>query len=478
MFFKRSHVFFTGDEMSRWGLEPDECTLVYVQQRPGGKIVRKKLGFVIRSQAFTGFPQGYIELFLRQRDHGDSELLTRGMMDCTTLGLPLAPGLKFKGNLLRSLKQDVAVRNVVGQLNSSKTGSATLSLPCGWGKTACALAVVSLIGRKAFVLVHTRLLATQWEERISTFLPGARVKVMEGSSDFEADPGGTDVVIGLMQSLAKVPQDVQMSNRFSSFGLLIVDEAHHAPCTSIRSAMLCFGARYTLGLTATPYRQDGLTDFITWSCGQPALVIPPKFLDCEVHVVDFARKRKADKSELMMAGIAGCTLVDQLACSEERNDFICDLAVKSAQALRSGILVVTSRRAHAEALYSGVRGLMGDRDTGLIMGGCEEGVSTRETGRESSGRPHVIISTMQMVCEGFDRGDSLRGLVLASPRSHSSESTWLVQTVGRVCRAAAGGGSGAPQASVVYDIVDQNSTCKSMFRQRKTGYQRFGCKMK
>lgn len=464
--------------MCRWGLEPDECSLIYVQQRPGGKIVKKKISFVIRSQQFFGFPQGYIERILRQRSPHEAELLTEGMMDCTTLGLPLAPGLKFKGNLLRSLKQDVAVRNVVAQLKSSKTSSATLSLPCGWGKTACGLAVVSLIGRKTFVLVHTRLLATQWEERIASFLPGARVKVMEGSSDFEADPGGMDVVIGLMQSLAKVPQDVQMSNRFSSFGLLIVDEAHHAPCTSIRSAMLCFGAKYTLGLTATPYRQDGLTDFITWSCGEPALVIPPQFLDCEVHAVDFARKRKVEKSELMMAGLSGCTLVDQLACSEERNEFICDLAVKSAQALGCGILVVTSRRAHAEALYAGVRALMGDRDTGLIMGGREEGVSTRETGRESSGRPHVIISTMQMVCEGFDRGDSLRGLVLASPRSHSNESTWLVQTVGRVCRAAASGGAGGSKPSVVYDVIDQISTCKQMFRQRKTGYQRFGCKIK
>lgn len=478
MFLKRGHVFFTFEEMARWGLESDQCTLVFVQQRPGGKLVKKKMSFVIRAPEFWGFPQGFVETFLQSRTPDEVRGLTKGMLDCTTLGLPLKPGIKFQGSLLRALKQDIAVKNVVDRLKNSLTHSATLSLPCGWGKTACALAVISLMGRKAFILVHTRLLASQWEERILTFLPGSRVKVMEGSSDFENAPGTTDVVIGLMQSLAKVPQEVQMSNRFSSFGILVVDEAHHAPCASIRSAMLCFGATFTLGLTATPYRQDGLTDFIKWSCGMPALVIPPRFLDCEIHAVDFERTKKVKQSELVLAGIGGTTLVDQLACSEERNEFICDLAVKAARALNCGILVVTSRRAHAEALHNGVRSVMGDKDTGLIMGGSEEGISTRETGEQAKGRPHVIVSTMQMVCEGFDRGSSLRGLVLASPRSHSSESTWLVQTVGRVCRAAASGAKGASSTSVVYDIVDKNiSSCKTMYRQRKTGYQRFGCKI-
>ena len=140
------------------------------------------------------------------------------------------------------------------------------------------------------MLVHTRVLAHQWRERIEHFVPGARVKVVEGSTDL--DFSSFDFAVGLMQSLTKVDKEVQMSNAFSSFGFLIVDEAHHAPCASIRSSMLCFGSKYTLALSATPYRQDGLTKYIEWAFGPPALVVPPRFDKCKLRVVEFVKKKK------------------------------------------------------------------------------------------------------------------------------------------------------------------------------------------
>lgn len=467
VFLKRNYVFLSNDELSLYGIDPRLCSLVYEVQRPGGRLVKKTVHYSLKTCNYCGFPRGYMGINAPPGLDIESNLL-----DCTSPGLPFTrKDIKFSGFLLKRLQQDVAVRKCFELLKNSAIHSTSLSLPCGWGKTACALAVASLLGRRTFVLVHTRVLAHQWRDRIEKFVPGARVKVMDGSTDLNFET--FDFGIGLMQSLAKVDKKVQMSNTFSSFGLLIVDEAHHAPCASIRSSMLCFGCKYTLALSATPYRQDGLTQYIEWAFGPPALVVPPRFERCELHKVEFVKKQKISAEDVMVAGYGGCTLVDTLASCTERNVFIRQLAVDAAKKHGRGVLVVTSRRVHAELLYELVKEYMGDK-TGLIMGGVELGITTSSP--EECNFPHVIVSTTQLVCEGFDRGTSLNCLILALPRGHSENSTWLCQTVGRVSRTAAEAEKGNDNkvSSYIYDVVDKKiSHCKNTFKERMIAYRKF-----
>lgn len=65
----------------------------------------------------------------------------------------------------------------------------------------------------------------------------------------------THNVVGSVQSLAK------HMNEFASddFGYLVFDEAHHATAESYQSLLRYFRPAFTLGLTATPDRADGLS---------------------------------------------------------------------------------------------------------------------------------------------------------------------------------------------------------------------------
>jgi superfamily II DNA or RNA helicase len=54
---------------------------------------------------------------------------------------------------------------------------------------------------------------------------------------------------------------------FSGYGLVVIDECHHLPAFSFESAIRRAPVRHFLGLTATPYRRDGLQEMVTMQCG-------------------------------------------------------------------------------------------------------------------------------------------------------------------------------------------------------------------
>ena len=51
---------------------------------------------------------------------------------------------------------------------------------------------------------------------------------------------------------------------FKGFGFVIYDECHHLGAEVFSRALLKTNTRYTLGLSATPKRQDGLSSVFEW----------------------------------------------------------------------------------------------------------------------------------------------------------------------------------------------------------------------
>ena len=132
-------------------------------------------------------------------------------------------------------------------------GGGLLEVPCGRGKTICALSIISKIKKKTLVIVHKGFLLNQWIERIEQFLPNARVGKIQGQI---IDIDDKDIVIGMLQSLSMkdYPCDV-----FSSFGLTVVDEVHHIAAEVFVRSLFKIVTPYVLGLSATMQRKDGLT---------------------------------------------------------------------------------------------------------------------------------------------------------------------------------------------------------------------------
>ena len=68
----------------------------------------------------------------------------------------------------------------------------------------------------------------------------------------------------MLQSISMIeyPEDT-----FRDFGFVIFDECHHLGAEVFSRALFKTNARYTLGLSATPNRSDGLTKVFHWYLG-------------------------------------------------------------------------------------------------------------------------------------------------------------------------------------------------------------------
>jgi superfamily II DNA or RNA helicase len=128
-----------------------------------------------------------------------------------------------------------------------------LSLPCGYGKTFCALKLVSLLNVRTLVVVPTECLMTQWAEAAERFLPGVRIGFIQQK---RMEIEGRDLCIAMLHSLSLREY---AANAFDTFGLSVFDECHHLSSETFCQTMLKVRTKYTLGLSATPKRRDGLS---------------------------------------------------------------------------------------------------------------------------------------------------------------------------------------------------------------------------
>ena len=130
-----------------------------------------------------------------------------------------------------------------------------LVAPCGSGKTQMGIAIARSISRPTLWITHTRDLMVQAEERAKGIfdLPKeAYGEITEGKVNI-----GTHLTFSTVQTLARVNLDNL------KFGCVIVDECHHAVQSYKSTSMFAkvmnqISCRYKFGLTATPYRGDGL----------------------------------------------------------------------------------------------------------------------------------------------------------------------------------------------------------------------------
>lgn len=119
-------------------------------------------------------------------------------------------------------------------------------MPTGTGKTVVALAAMARCQTATLVVAPIRDLMYQWHRRIEQTL-GFNAGIL-GDGRHEIWP----VTVTTYDSAY-----IHMENIGAKFGLVIFDEEHHLPGTSLRQAADFCAAAWRLGLTATPERHDG-----------------------------------------------------------------------------------------------------------------------------------------------------------------------------------------------------------------------------
>jgi hypothetical protein len=294
------------------------------------------------------------------------------------------------------------------------------------------------------IIVHKEFLANQWRDRIRQFCPTATIGRVQ-QNEFTID---CDFVIAMIQTMCSREN---APNAFDSIGFVVVDEAHHIGASAFSQTMFKLCPRYTLGLTATPERKDGLTNILYWFLGPEFLKVRRENqTTTRVETVFFDDplfREPPPVSRFGKINMAG--MVSQLTEIDARNQTILNL-VRTLDASRR-ILILSDRREHCFWLQNNIEG------SSLYIGGMSE------CDLEAASKCHVIIATYSMAQEGLDI-PVLDTLIMTTPHSD------VTQAVGRIMRET----PGKVNAPLIIDIVDRWSVFHSMYRKRCVFYAASG----
>ena len=153
----------------------------------------------------------------------------------------------FVGTLTE--KQELVKEEVFETLNRTK--SIILSFHCGFGKTIFSIYITSLLKYKACILAHRVNLIDQWYYSIKKVCPEARVQILDTKCSI--DKSNDFFIINSLNVSKRSKED------FKDIGILISDEAHTICTENLSKGLFHFQPKYMIGLTATPYRTDGMS---------------------------------------------------------------------------------------------------------------------------------------------------------------------------------------------------------------------------
>jgi len=292
----------------------------------------------------------------------------------------------------------------------------------GSGKTIMALKIIAKRAQPALILVHSRELQHQWIERIAQFLD---IRAgLAGGGQFDPRP----LTVGIVNTVRR-----RLDELVPLFGHLVVDECHRVPASLFTDVVSGFDCWYMLGLSATAFRrEDGMTRIIyTYMGDRVHQVDTSELVACGAVV----RPRYVQHQTSFTCGYRGeyAKLLKALTLDAGRNrQIVCDILSLFEEKHQGTVLVVSDRVAHCRLLRDSLveQGI----DAALLTGRCHPEERMRIVQGVQTGTVQVLISTLQLIGEGFDC-PGLTTLVLATPIKFEGR---IRQVIGRIMRPAEG----------------------------------------
>lgn len=379
--------------------------------------------------------------------------LSRFPTPCIDIRLPLGDNicLPFAGQM-RDYQQAIVSKYMNHVEKCGPFGGGLFDVMTGSGKTVMALNIISQMKKKTLIIVHKSFLLNQWLERIEQFLPDARVGRIQGEC---VDIDNKDIVIGMLQSLSMKEYH---ENTFKSFGLLICDEVHHLSAEVFVRALQCITTRYTLGLSATMQRKDGLSKVFKMFLGD---ILHKDKRTNEHEVLVHACHFKTNDPEFNQVkhdwrgNPMYSVMISRLCAYEPRSLYILSLIHHVfATAPSSHLMVLAHNKSLLVYLYKSIQNTPGSPTVGYYLGGM------KEKDLKLSEDKQIILATYAMASEGLDI-KTLTTLIMATPK------TDVTQSVGRILRTK-------DHQPVVYDVVDEHGLFQGQWRKRNAFYKKSG----
>lgn len=382
------------------------------------------------------------------------------------------PGQRIDVEFMGSLYEEQ--QRAIEALEAHRCG--TLYATTAFGKTVTAAALIAQKKVNTLILVHTKALLDQWRERLEEYLStdfqpeehhkgrGRRKKFQQfGALSSTENTLNGKIDIALLQSCMS---DNEVKPFVHHYGMVIVDECHHAPAVNFERVLREVNARYVYGLTATPIRKDGHQPIIFMQCGEIRYTADSKSQQTQQSFRRLLIPRFTSHRNLKADGGNYAQVIDELIESESRNKQILDDIASNLAEGRTPI-ILTARTAHVDLLAEECRQICPNV---FRLVGNDSAKTKREVMEQLSlvpaDEPLVVVATGKYVGEGFDL-PRLDTLMLALPVSWKG---LIAQYTGRLHRNYPG-----KTETRIYDYIDLRvPICDSMYRKRLHGYKAVG----
>ena len=375
----------------------------------------------------------------------------------------------FKGDL--RTQQELAAEKLLSHSDG------VLSAATAFGKTVVCSYLIAERKVNTLILLQSKDLLNQWIDELNKFL-----EIREEPPEYITKTGRKKKrqdVIGVLHGnkntltgiidvamVGSMYKKGEFNDLVNSYGMVIMDECHHAASKTSIELLQKINAKYVYGVSATPKRGDDLDKIIYMLLGP----LRHKFTSLERaqeqgigHYFIPRYTRVGDNIESKNDINKAYNLISD---SKVRNEMIIE-DVRSCVNKKQTPVILTRFKDHAKYLYDGLKNMA---DHVFLLYGDNSDKKNADIRAELKKIPQdetlILIATGQKIGEGFDF-PRLDVLMLAAPVSFEGR---LEQYVGRLNRDYEG-----KEAVYVYDYIDSHIRFfDRMYAKRLRTYKKIG----
>jgi superfamily II DNA or RNA helicase len=379
--------------------------------------------------------------------HTDKKIYAFTLNPDNTVTLPFAYAIEM--GLSRRPRSDFSQRKVAftgtlrdqqtdvysqGMEAMNKRGHTMLSLYTGFGKTFLSIKLSTVTKLRTLIIVNKIVLMKQWEEAIKKVCPEATIHVLKKQEDLK----DCDFYIINAINVSK-----RGMGYFRDMGTVIVDECHLIMAECLSKCLHYLSPRYLIGLSATPYRTDGMDPLLGFHFGEEKIM---KLMSRKHTVYKVVTGFVPDFEYTADGKVNWGSLLDSQCNNRLRNELIIQIVKRNKD---RNILILSKRIEQGTYLYNRLQE-EGESVTSLI--GKQQDFDTEA---------RVLVGTTSKCGTGFDF-PKLDCLILASDIQQ-----YYIQALGRVLR--------RPDVEpIVFDLLDENPILRIHYETRAKVYREIG----
>ncbi len=419
-------------------------------------------------------------------DEGGFVKVPRGILENITEECEKA-GIEYKIEDKRSKGQPIHAE-FIGELKESQipavekilqNDNGILSAATAFGKTVVCCNVIAQRKVSTLILIQSSALMEQWREALEKFL-----HIDEEPPEYETPTGRKKKrksIIGKLQGAhdsttgiidvamaGSVCKNGEYHRRLKEYGLILVDECHHAASDTIVDILREAKAKYVYGVTATPFRGDGLEKINYMLLGPIRYQYTSKDRAKEQgieHLV-YPRFTRAVAPRFSQDKMHPNEAYEIIRNNEDRDESIIRDVKQCVDAGRTPE-VLSGYVNHSQRLY---QRLINYADKVFLLSGRNSKKEHKEILKQmnqvSPKESMILVATGKLIGEGFDY-PRLDTLIMATPVAWKGV---VEQYAGRLNRDYDG-----KKSVIIYDYVDIHIPMfDRMYHKRLKAYKQIG----